>query len=396
MAKLGAVTAAGLQYGKFVTASFDGQLLDRSNGRRAPDGREGGAARPVRGRLRPAAFGAGGREGRRARGRAARLPASAARRTVTAVVAGPDGVSHPHRRRRARPRDVPLRVHRPRPARAPGTGTSRRPTTRTGSRPPTRPSSTTPRSVTSSVPEDGVGGHGAAGRASRSRGRLSVTLAITAPNGTLVVVAPRRPARRRHAVAHLGRHDDRRARRRRRARTSRPSPRRARSAPSSFHASFRLAAVGSRRVTSFVAHHGLLAVFVLMAIDAVFPAASELVMLYGGALASGALVEVSSTCSARRRRPQGLPRGCRSRGVVGYLVGAIGGWAIGLLRRPAVPRAPRPLVPSRPGRARAGGEVVRALGGRGGAARPRDAGRPLVRLDPRRVSSRCRFGATLS
>ena len=29
MAKLGAVTAAGLQFGKYVTAAFDGQLLDR-------------------------------------------------------------------------------------------------------------------------------------------------------------------------------------------------------------------------------------------------------------------------------------------------------------------------------------------------------------------------------
>ena len=41
-------------------------------------------------------------------------------------------------------------------------------------------------------------------------------------------------------------------------------------------------------MTSFLAAHGLWAVFVLMAIDAVFPAASELVMLYAGALASGA------------------------------------------------------------------------------------------------------------
>ena len=44
-----------------------------------------------------------------------------------------------------------------------------------------------------------------------------------------------------------------------------------------------------RRVTSFVGNHGLLAVFVLMFVAAVLPAASELTMLYGGALASGAL-----------------------------------------------------------------------------------------------------------
>jgi membrane protein DedA with SNARE-associated domain len=42
-------------------------------------------------------------------------------------------------------------------------------------------------------------------------------------------------------------------------------------------------------VTSFVGDHGLLAVFILMFVAAVLPAASELTMLYGGALASGAL-----------------------------------------------------------------------------------------------------------
>ena len=42
-------------------------------------------------------------------------------------------------------------------------------------------------------------------------------------------------------------------------------------------------------MTSFVGDHGLLAVFILMFVAAVLPAASELTMLYGGALASGAL-----------------------------------------------------------------------------------------------------------
>jgi membrane protein DedA with SNARE-associated domain len=44
----------------------------------------------------------------------------------------------------------------------------------------------------------------------------------------------------------------------------------------------------SGSITTFVGDHGVYAVFVLMAIDAVFPAASELVMVYAGALASGA------------------------------------------------------------------------------------------------------------
>jgi predicted metal-binding membrane protein len=41
-------------------------------------------------------------------------------------------------------------------------------------------------------------------------------------------------------------------------------------------------------VTSAIGDHGLYAVFLLMMIDAVFPAASEVVMIYAGALAAGA------------------------------------------------------------------------------------------------------------
>ena len=47
-----------------------------------------------------------------------------------------------------------------------------------------------------------------------------------------------------------------------------------------------LASVSSS-FTSAVANHGVYAVFGLMAIDALFPAASELVMLYAGAVAAG-------------------------------------------------------------------------------------------------------------
>ena len=42
-------------------------------------------------------------------------------------------------------------------------------------------------------------------------------------------------------------------------------------------------------ITHFVGANGLYAIFLLMLVDAVFPAASELVMVYGGALASGAI-----------------------------------------------------------------------------------------------------------
>ena len=82
-------------------------------------------------------------------------------------------------------------------------------------------------------------------------------------------------------------------------------------------------------MTSFVAHHGLLAVFVLMAIDAVFPAGSELVMLYAGALASGALVksiDVFGTPSTGVKAYLAVVIA----GSLGYLVGALAGWAIGV------------------------------------------------------------------
>ena len=81
-------------------------------------------------------------------------------------------------------------------------------------------------------------------------------------------------------------------------------------------------------MTSFLAHHGVWAVFVLMAIDAVFPAASELVMLYGGALASGALsyrLDVFGT----RSSGTGAYLAIAVAGTVGYLAGALAGWAIG-------------------------------------------------------------------
>src|SRR4051812_36549939 len=101
-----------------------------------------------------------------------------------------------------------------------------------------------------------------------------------------------------------------------------------------------LASVSSS-VTDAIASHGAYAVFVLMLIDAMFPAASELVMLYAGALASGALggqhialfgAEVAF----------GLPAYLvmALAGTTGYLVGALIGWWIGY-------RGGRPLLERR-------------------------------------------------
>jgi membrane protein DedA with SNARE-associated domain len=81
-------------------------------------------------------------------------------------------------------------------------------------------------------------------------------------------------------------------------------------------------------VTSFLAQYGVLAVFVLMAIDAVFPAASELVMLYGGALASGALTHQLDVFGSHESG-FGAFLAISLAGTIGYLLGSLVGWAIG-------------------------------------------------------------------
>ena len=56
-------------------------------------------------------------------------------------------------------------------------------------------------------------------------------------------------------------------------------------------------------LTSFVRDHGIYAVFVLMLIDAVFPAASELVMLVGGAVAEALVVAYTGVYAAPVSEP---------------------------------------------------------------------------------------------
>ena len=84
-------------------------------------------------------------------------------------------------------------------------------------------------------------------------------------------------------------------------------------------------------LTSLVGNHGLYAVFVLMAIDAVFPAASELVMVYAGALAAGTFADQHVTLFGHELSSGfGAYLAVSLAGTLGYLFGAIGGWAIGL------------------------------------------------------------------
>jgi membrane protein DedA with SNARE-associated domain len=97
-------------------------------------------------------------------------------------------------------------------------------------------------------------------------------------------------------------------------------------------------------ITSFVGDHGIYAVFALMLIDAVFPALSEVVMVYGGALASGAVAGHVSLFGDRLSSPTSIYLAISIAGTVGYFVGSLLGWAIGdYFGRPLLERYGRPL-----------------------------------------------------
>ncbi len=93
-------------------------------------------------------------------------------------------------------------------------------------------------------------------------------------------------------------------------------------------------------ITGVIGDHAFYAVFTLMLVDAVLPAASELVMVYGGAVAAGALAGQEVFVFGER-----LDAGFASflaialAGTVGYTIGSVGGWGIGLYGgRPLVER----------------------------------------------------------
>jgi membrane protein DedA with SNARE-associated domain len=96
----------------------------------------------------------------------------------------------------------------------------------------------------------------------------------------------------------------------------------------------------SSALTTLIGDHGLYAVFGLMLIDSVLPAASELVMLYAGVVASGALAGQHVVLFGHQIDSQFWGYVAMSAaGVVGQTVGSIIGWAIGLYGgRPLVER----------------------------------------------------------
>jgi membrane protein DedA with SNARE-associated domain len=93
---------------------------------------------------------------------------------------------------------------------------------------------------------------------------------------------------------------------------------------------------------SHIATQGAYAVFVLMAIDAVFPAASEVVMLYAGAVSAGVFPGTHhvSLFGAKVGFGIGAFIVMALAGTLGYFAGALIGWWIGL-------RGGRPLLESR-------------------------------------------------
>ncbi len=86
----------------------------------------------------------------------------------------------------------------------------------------------------------------------------------------------------------------------------------------------------SSSITQWIAANGVYAVFALMALDALLPVGGELVMLFAGVLASGSVAGHQTTLLGLD-----IASGAEAylvlalAGTVGYLAGAVVGWAIG-------------------------------------------------------------------
>jgi membrane protein DedA with SNARE-associated domain len=83
-------------------------------------------------------------------------------------------------------------------------------------------------------------------------------------------------------------------------------------------------------ITSAIGNHGIYAVFTLMMVGAVLPIGSELVMVYGGALASGAFASQHvAVFGSQVDTPFWAWLAVVVAGILGNLAGALIGWAIG-------------------------------------------------------------------
>jgi membrane protein DedA with SNARE-associated domain len=101
----------------------------------------------------------------------------------------------------------------------------------------------------------------------------------------------------------------------------------------------------SGSITQWISENGVYAVFALMALDALLPVGGELVMLFAGAVASGGVAAGHASLFGATLASGGESYVVLSlAGTLGYLVGALAGWAIGRYGgRPLVERHGRRL-----------------------------------------------------
>jgi membrane protein DedA with SNARE-associated domain len=85
----------------------------------------------------------------------------------------------------------------------------------------------------------------------------------------------------------------------------------------------------TQSLTDAVATHGVVAVFVLMALDAILPVGGELIMVAAGAIAAGAIAGTPTLLG--HQLGTGLPTylALALSGTVGYLAGSWAGWLLG-------------------------------------------------------------------
>lgn len=84
------------------------------------------------------------------------------------------------------------------------------------------------------------------------------------------------------------------------------------------------------QITTWIAAHGVIAVFALMAVDAVLPIGGELIMLYAGVIAAG-VVHGSSTSllGAQVHGAVGVYVALALAGTAGSLTGSVAAWWLG-------------------------------------------------------------------
>jgi membrane protein DedA with SNARE-associated domain len=82
-------------------------------------------------------------------------------------------------------------------------------------------------------------------------------------------------------------------------------------------------------LTTAVGDHGVVAVFLLMAVDAVLPIGGEIVMLFAGVLAAGALRQRATLLGLDLGRGLGAYLALVAAGTLGSLAGGLAGWLIG-------------------------------------------------------------------